>query len=130
MHLLRVYWEHKVKHHARLHVDQLDRKSYWLICGWKHVFSGIFYFLSSCKVTTFVAKAMSRGGNYVNSSVVKYSMQEKACHALQLSMLLFSSKSCCLVFNLHQWSGDWNQVITTSELWIKAFHTVEDFLIK
>ena len=35
------------------------------------VLTGICDFLSPFKVTIFIPNAMSRGGNYVNSSVVK-----------------------------------------------------------
>lgn len=40
----------------------------------KTVFSGFSDLSSSCQATIFEAKAMSSGGNYVNSSVVKYGM--------------------------------------------------------
>ena len=65
-----VYWEHIVRHIASCGLDgqEVILINFWL----KTVFSGVSDFLLSCKATIFVAKAMSRGGNYVNSSVVKY----------------------------------------------------------
>ena len=88
-----VYWENNARHNASCGLvgQEVILIKLWL----KTVFSGIHDFLSSCKATIFVAKAMSTGGNYVNSSVVKYRLLGKAFHVLQLNTLLFSSKSGC-----------------------------------